>query len=56
VSAGAAIRGAPVLLGHFGGTPIYGPPGTPLVVDCDADGRWTCRVGPLLTLGPVAPD
>jgi hypothetical protein len=56
VSAGAAVRGAPVLLGHFGGTPIYGPPGTPLVVDCDADGRWTCRVGPLLTLGPVAPD
>jgi DNA-binding transcriptional ArsR family regulator len=55
-SAGTAVRGAPVLLGHFAGTPIYGPPGTPLVVDCDADGRWTCRVGPLLTLGPVAPD
>jgi DNA-binding transcriptional ArsR family regulator len=52
---GAVMGGAPVLLGEFAGTPIYGPPGTPLVVDCDAAGRWTCRVGPLLTLGPVAP-
>ena len=53
---GAVAGRAPVLLGEFAGTPIYGPPGTPLVVDCDAAGRWTCRVGPLLTLGPVAPD
>jgi len=42
----------PVLVGTFAGTPIYAPPGTPLVVECDADGRWTCRVGPL-QLGPV---
>ena len=55
-ASGAAAGRAPVLLGQFAGTPIYGPPGTPLVVDCDAAGRWTCRVGPLLTLGPVAPD
>lgn len=47
---------APVLLGEFGGTPIYAPPGTALVVECDAQGRWSCRVGPLLRLGPIAPD
>jgi hypothetical protein len=47
--------GAPVRLGEFGGTPIYGPAGTPIVVECDAEGRWTCRVGPFLTLGPVGP-
>lgn len=43
-----------VLLGEFAGTPIYGPPGTALVVECDARGRWTCRVGPHLRLGPIA--
>ncbi len=43
-----------VLLGEFAGTPIYGPAGTALVVECDAQGRWTCRVGPHLRLGPVA--
>lgn len=42
-----------VLLGEFAGTPIYGPPGTPLVVQCDASGQWTCRVGPHLRLGPI---
>lgn len=46
---------APVLLGSFGGTPIYAPPGTPLVVACDKHGRWTCQVGPLLQLGPIDP-
>jgi hypothetical protein len=50
-----APAGAPVLVGTFAGTPIYAPAGTPLVVECDADGRWVCRVGPLLQLGPVAP-
>lgn len=49
----AAGLAAPVLLGSFAGTPIYAPPGTPLVVECDADGRWSCRVGPYLQLGPV---
>jgi hypothetical protein len=49
--AGGAAR-SPVLIGTFAGTPIYAPPGTPLVVECDAEGRWTCRVGPL-QLGPV---
>lgn len=44
---------ASVLLGEFAGTPIYGPPGTPLVVACDAEGRWTCQVGPFLRLGPA---
>ena len=42
-----------VLLGEFAGTPIYAPPGTPLIIECDATGRWTCRVGPLLRLGPA---
>ena len=46
---------APVLLGEFAGTPIYAPTGTPLVLECDAEGRWICRVGPLLRLGPVTP-
>ena len=46
--------GAPVLVGTFAGTPIYAPAGTPLVVECDAEGRWVCRVGPWLQLGPVA--
>lgn len=45
--------GAAVLVGTFAGTPIYAPPGTPLVIECDARGRWTCRVGPFLRLGPV---
>jgi hypothetical protein len=45
--------GAAVLVGAFAGTPIYAPPGTPLVVECDAEGRWSCRVGPFLTLGPT---
>jgi hypothetical protein len=49
-----APAGAPVLVGTFAGTPIYAPAGTPLVVECDADGRWVCRVGPFLQLGPVA--
>lgn len=51
----ATSSAAPVLLGEFAGTPIYAPAGTPLVVECDAEGRWSCRVGPLLKLGPVAP-
>jgi hypothetical protein len=42
-----------VLVGTFAGTPIYAPAGTPLVVECDAEGRWSCRVGPFLQLGPV---
>jgi hypothetical protein len=54
VVAGPAAAGAPVLVGTFAGTPIYAPAGTPLVVECDADGRWVCRVGPFLQLGPVA--
>lgn len=48
--------GAPVRLGEFAGIPIHAPPGTPLVVECDAAGRWTCRVGPFLVLGPVGPE
>ena len=44
---------APVLIGEFAGTPIHAPPGTPLVLEQDASGGWTCRVGPLLRLGPV---
>ena len=47
---------APVLVGEFAGTPIYAPPGTPLVVECDAQGCWSCRVGPFLRLGPIAPE
>lgn len=47
------VPGGVVLLGEFAGTPIFGPPGTPLVVECDARGRWTCTVGPHLRLGPV---
>jgi DNA-binding transcriptional ArsR family regulator len=47
--------GAPVLLGSFAGIPVYAPLGTPLVVECDAHGRWTCQVGPFLRLGPVDP-
>ena len=45
---------APALIGTFAGTPIYAPPGTPLTVECDVDGRWWCRVGPHLRLGPAA--
>jgi hypothetical protein len=48
-----AGAGAVVLVGTFAGTPIYAPAGTPLVVECDAEGRWSCRVGPFLQLGPV---
>lgn len=48
------VAGAPILVGTFAGTPIYAPQGTPLVVECDADGQWLCRVGPFLQLGPVA--
>lgn len=44
---------APIYLGEFAGTPIFAPPGTPLIVECDRNGRWTCRVGPLLRLSPV---
>ena len=44
---------AAVYIGEFAGTPIFAPPGTPLIVECGSDGRWTCRVGPLLRLGPV---
>jgi hypothetical protein len=54
VVVGPGAVGAPVLVGTFAGTPIYAPAGTPLVVECDADGRWVCRVGPFLQLGPVA--
>lgn len=46
--------GSSVLVGTFAGTPIYAPQGTPLVVECDTEGRWSCRVGPFLQLGPVA--
>lgn len=53
--AAPATSAAPTLIGEFAGTPIYAPPGTPLVVECDAEGRWSCRVGPLLRMGPVAP-
>jgi DNA-binding transcriptional ArsR family regulator len=49
----AGATGAPVLIGTFAGTPIYAPSGTPLVVECDTEGRWSCRVGPFLRLGPV---
>jgi hypothetical protein len=49
----APAAGAAVLVGTFAGTPIYAPAGTPLVVECDAEGRWVCRVGPFLQLGPV---
>ena len=42
---------AAVYVGEFAGTPIFAPPGTPLIVECGSDGRWTCRVGPLLRLG-----
>lgn len=45
--------GAPTFVGEFAGTPIYAPSGTPVVIDCDAEGRWTCQVGPFLTLGPT---
>ena len=45
--------GSTVLLGDFAGTPIHGPPGTALILECDEQGRWTCRVGPHLRLGPV---
>ena len=47
--------GAPVLIGDFAGTPIHAPAGTPLVLEQNADGGWTCRVGPFLRLGPVHP-
>ncbi len=40
---------------EFAGTPIYAPPGTPVTLECDADGRWSCRVGPFLRLGPLGP-
>ena len=46
---------AAVYIGEFAGTPIFAPPGTPLIVERGSDGRWTCRVGPLLQLGPVDP-
>ena len=46
---------AVIYVGEFAGTPIFAPPGTPLIVECGSDGRWTCRVGPLLRLGPVDP-
>jgi hypothetical protein len=42
-----------VHLGEFAGTPIFGPAGTPVVVECDEQGQWTCRVGPHLRLGPA---
>ncbi len=50
-----ASGAAPALIGSFAGTPIYAPAGTPLVVECDAAGRWSCRVGPYLQLGPIGP-
>jgi len=52
-NASAPVAGVATLIGTFAGTPIYAPPGTPLVVDCDASGQWTCRIGPFLVLGPV---
>jgi DNA-binding transcriptional MocR family regulator len=51
----APLGGTTVRVGEFAGTPIYAPAGTPLVLECDAEGRWTCRVGSLLRLGPVPP-
>ncbi len=49
----SSSAGNPVRIGEFGGTPIYAPPGTPVTLECDADGRWSCRVGAFLRLGPV---
>jgi DNA-binding transcriptional ArsR family regulator len=46
---------AAIYVGEFAGTPIFAPYGTPLIVECDSNGRWTCRVGPLLRLGPADP-
>lgn len=54
-----AHRPAPtgvVRLAEFAGTPIYAPAGTPITIECDAAGNWTCRVGPHLRLGPIASD
>ncbi len=42
-----------VRLGEFAGIPIYAPKGTPIIVECDENGQWSCRVGPYLKLGPV---
>lgn len=52
----AAPGGASVRVGEFAGIPIHAPPGTPVTVECDASGRWLCRVGPYLVLGPVGPE
>ncbi len=51
----APTTGTAVPIGEFGGTPIYAPLGTPVTLECDADGRWSCRVGPFLRLGPLGP-
>jgi hypothetical protein len=42
------------LVATFAGTPIHAPAGTAIELLCDAAGQWTCRVGPLLVLGPAA--
>jgi len=52
-SASPVLASGTVLLGEFAGTPIFAPLGTALVVERDSEGRWTCRVGPFLSLGPV---
>lgn len=53
VSGSPKMVAASALIGEFAGTPIYAPPGTPLVVERDTNGAWTCRIGPFLRLGPV---
>lgn len=50
----ARVIAGSALIGDFAGTPIYAPPGTPLVVERDASGAWTCRIGPFLRLGPIS--
>lgn len=44
---------APILLGEFAGTPIMAPAGTPITLEQDDSGRWYCRVGQHLRLGPA---
>ena len=43
------------LIGTFGETEIRAPRGTPLTLEQDDVGRWYCRVGPHLRLGPLDP-
>jgi DNA-binding transcriptional ArsR family regulator len=49
----AAAATIPIRLGDFGGTPILAPAGTPITLEQDASGRWYCRVGTHLRLGPI---